>query len=107
MAPIIDRPVYSVKWGGSLADGAELAAGIYQLIVSEIPVLRGDTRVLTLLEASGTENVSTLLHILRHGIDLEHVRAPAAAEEYARRLAQRGVMPRAFGSGQDLLPMKA
>jgi hypothetical protein len=31
--------------------GAELAAGIYQLIVSEIPVLGGDTRVLTLLEA--------------------------------------------------------
>jgi hypothetical protein len=32
-----------------------------------------------------------MLHILQHGIDLEHVRAPAAAEEYARRLAQHGV----------------
>jgi DNA-binding PucR family transcriptional regulator len=35
--------------------------------------------------------VATVLHILQHSIDLENVRAPAAAEEYARRLAQRGV----------------
>jgi DNA-binding PucR family transcriptional regulator len=70
---------------------AELAADIYRLIVQEIPALRGDRRVLALLEASVAENVSTLLHILQHGIDLENVRAPAAAEEYARRLAQHGV----------------
>ena len=70
---------------------AELAADIYRLIVKKIPVLHGDSRVLTLLEASVAENVSTVLHILQHGIDLEHVRAPAAAEEYARRLAQHGV----------------
>jgi DNA-binding PucR family transcriptional regulator len=70
---------------------AELAADIYRLIVKKIPALHGDSRVLTLLEASVAENVSTMLHILQHGIDLEHVRAPAAAEEYARRLAQHGV----------------
>jgi len=69
---------------------AELAADIYRLIVKQIPALHGDSRVLTLLEASVAENVSTVLHILQHGIDLEHVRAPAAAEEYARRLAQHG-----------------
>ena len=66
-------------------------ADIYQLIVAEIPQLRGDKRVLTLLEASVAENVTTALHIIQHGIDLEKVRAPAAAEEYARRLAQRGI----------------
>jgi hypothetical protein len=44
-----------------------------------------------LLEASVGENVATLLHVLQHGIELEKVRAPAAAEEYARRLAQCGV----------------
>jgi DNA-binding PucR family transcriptional regulator len=70
---------------------AELAADIYRLIVQEIPALHGDTRILTLLEASVAENVSTMLHILQHGIDLENVRAPAAAEEYARRLAQHGI----------------
>src|SRR6202008_4724978 len=70
---------------------AELSAEIYGLIVREIPSLSGDHRILTLLEASVDENVTTMLHVLQHGIDLENVRAPAAAEEYARRLAQRGV----------------
>jgi DNA-binding PucR family transcriptional regulator len=68
-----------------------MSADINGLIVREIPQLRGDKRVLTLLEASVGENVSTLLHVIQHGIDLENVHAPSAAEEYARRLAQRGV----------------
>jgi len=70
---------------------AEVYADIYGLIVREIPQLRSDKRVLALLESSVAENVATVLHILQHGIDVEKVRAPAAAEEYARRLAQRGV----------------
>jgi DNA-binding PucR family transcriptional regulator len=69
----------------------ELSADIYDLLVQEIPQLRSDRRILTLLQASVGENVATLLHVIQHGIDLENVRAPAAAEEYARRLAQRGV----------------
>jgi DNA-binding PucR family transcriptional regulator len=69
---------------------ADVAADIYRLIVQEIPALRGDKRMQALLEASVVENVSTMLHILQHDIDLENVRAPAAAEEYARRLAQHG-----------------
>jgi hypothetical protein len=70
---------------------AEMSADIYGLIVRQIPQLRGDKRVLTLLEVSVGENVATVLHIIQHGIELENVYAPAAAEEYARRLAQRGV----------------
>ncbi len=70
---------------------AELSAEIYGLIVREISPLTGDKRILTLLEASVGENVATMLHVLQHSIDPESVRAPAAAEEYARRLAQRGV----------------
>jgi hypothetical protein len=69
----------------------EMSADIYQPIVREIPQLRSDKRILQLLEASVGENVATVLHILQHSIDLENVHAPAAAEEYARRLAQRGV----------------
>ena len=77
---------------GALApQTAELSADIYELIVREIPQLRTDSRVLALLDASVAENVVTVLHILQHGIDLDHVRAPAAAEQYARRLAQRGI----------------
>ncbi|HEX6677925.1 MAG TPA: helix-turn-helix domain-containing protein [Actinomycetes bacterium] len=59
--------------------------------MQEIPQLRADGRVLALLEASVGENVATVLHVLQHGIDVDRVHAPAAAEEYARRLAQRGV----------------
>src|ERR1700749_3408817 len=69
---------------------ADVAADIYRLIVQEIPALRGDKRMQALLEASVAENVSTMLHILQHDIDLENVRAPAAAEESPRRLAQQG-----------------
>jgi hypothetical protein len=68
-----------------------MSADIYQLIVREIPHLRGDRRVLALLEASVAENVATVLHVIQHGIDLETVHAPAAAAEYGRRLAQLGI----------------
>ena len=67
-----------------------MSADIYQLIAREIPQLGRDKRILSVLEASVAENVATMLHILQHSIDLEKVHAPAAAEEYARRLAQRG-----------------
>jgi DNA-binding PucR family transcriptional regulator len=70
---------------------AELSADIYDLIVREIPQLRSDKRVLSLLDSSVAENVATMLHVLQHDIDLEKVHAPAAAQEYARRLAQSGV----------------
>jgi PucR C-terminal helix-turn-helix domain/GGDEF-like domain len=70
---------------------AEVTADICRLILREIPELRGDERMLGLLEASVGENVATLAHVLQHGIELEQVRAPAAAEAYARRLAQRGI----------------
>ena len=70
---------------------AEISADVYGLIVQEIPQLRSDERVLSLLDASVAENVATMLHVLQHDIDLDKVHAPAAAQEYARRLAQRGV----------------
>ena len=70
---------------------AEVSADVYGLIVRDIPQLRSDKPVLSLLEASVAENVATMLHVLQHDIDLDKVHAPAAAQEYARRLAQRGV----------------
>ncbi len=83
---------HSAEVGGALVPRTtEISADIYQLILREIPQLRGDARVMKLLEASVGENVATMLHMLQHGIDLDNVHAPMAAEEYARRLAQRGV----------------
>jgi DNA-binding PucR family transcriptional regulator len=88
-APVVQS---AAEVSGSLTPRtAEMSADIYGLIVRQIPQLRGDKRLLTLLEASVGENVATVLHIIQHGIELENVHAPAAAQEYARRLAQRGV----------------
>jgi len=63
---------------------------VYETILREIPQLRDDKPVLALLASSVDSNVDTLLQIMLHRIDLATVQAPAAAVEYARRLAQRG-----------------
>jgi hypothetical protein len=95
--PSVDRASPTVAQSAADVSGAlgprtaEVSADIYDLIVREIPQLRTDSQVLTLLEASVTENVATVLHILQHGIDLDRAHAPTAAQEYARRLAQRGI----------------
>jgi len=66
----------------------EICTDVYDLIMREIPGLPTDSRVRSLLSASVVENVSAALHILQHAIDVDQVRAPNAAEAYARRLAQ-------------------
>jgi PucR C-terminal helix-turn-helix domain/GGDEF-like domain len=68
----------------------EVSSEVFEVIVRGIPQLHADKPVLTLLASSIDGNVATCLHVLWHGIDLANVHAPAAAEEYARRLAQRG-----------------
>ena len=69
----------------------ELTHEIWGLLTHDVPELRGDELVEKLLDASIEENVSTLLHVFEHGTPADQVDAPAAAIEYARRLAQRGV----------------
>ena len=63
---------------------------VYETILREIPQLRDDKPVLALLASSVDSNLDTCLQIMQHRIDLGAVQAPAAAVEYARRLAQRG-----------------
>ena len=85
-------------WPVIMADVAEAVArqsaavsqDVYDVILREVPQLRDDTPVLALLAASVDSNVDACLQIMRHRIDLAAVQAPAAAVEYARRLAQRG-----------------
>jgi DNA-binding PucR family transcriptional regulator len=69
----------------------ELSSEIWALLTRDIPELRGDQTVEKLLDASIEENVATLLHVFEHGLVPDEIRAPPAAVEYARRLAQRGV----------------
>jgi hypothetical protein len=67
-----------------------VSAAVLQAIVREIPQLEEDKQLLALLVSSVDANVETCLQIMEHRIDLAAVQAPAAAVEYARRLAQRG-----------------
>jgi hypothetical protein len=69
---------------------AAVSADVYEVILREIPELGEDKPVLALLASSVDSNVGTCLQIMQHRIDLAAVQAPAAAVEYARRLAQRG-----------------
>ncbi len=69
---------------------AAVRADVYEVIIQEIPQLRDDKPVLALLASSVDSNVDTCLQIMQHRIELAAVQAPAAAVEYARRLAQRG-----------------
>jgi DNA-binding PucR family transcriptional regulator len=69
---------------------AAVSEDVYEVVLREIPELRGDQLVLSLLASSVHSNISTCLQIMQHQIDLSAVRAPAAALEYARRRAQHG-----------------
>jgi hypothetical protein len=57
----------------------ELASDIRDLIQRDIPTLDGDPALTSLLDASVEENVSTVVHMLRHGIITANVEAPTAA----------------------------
>ena len=66
------------------------AEDVFDAIVREMPQLEEDKPLLALLASSVDGNVETCLQIMQHQIGLSAVQAPAAAVEYARRLAQRG-----------------
>ena len=69
-----------------------VAEDVFDVIVREMPQLEEDKPLLALLASSVDGNVEMCLQIMQHRIGLSAVRAPAAAVEYARRLAQRGTL---------------
>ena len=83
---------------------AEASTYIRRSLEDDIPELRADPRLIELLDASVEANVETLLHALRYDIAVQGIEAPAAAVEYARRLAQHDVpvnaLVRAYRLGQ-------
>jgi DNA-binding PucR family transcriptional regulator len=90
----MDRPEVGKLAADVAAAVARQAAAVYgdvyDVILREIPQLNDDKPVLALLRSSVHSNIDTVLQIVQHQIDLSAVRAPAAALEYARRLAQHG-----------------
>jgi DNA-binding PucR family transcriptional regulator len=69
---------------------ALVSEDVYEVILRDIPELRDDKPVLSLLSSSVHSNIGTCLQIIQHQIELSAVHAPAASLEYARRRAQRG-----------------
>lgn len=97
------RAVEITKLMGASLPG--IATALHAEIAEAIPELRGDDTILELLRASAESNVETFFHMLQHGIATEEILPPAAAIEYARRLAQRGIssnaLLRAYRIGQS------
>ena len=87
------------------AQVVDISRTLCTLLAREISELDGEPRLVELLGASVEGNIDTVLHILQHAIAPQHLEAPSAAVEYARRLAQRGVpvnaLLRAYRLGQD------
>jgi DNA-binding PucR family transcriptional regulator len=81
-----------------------MCAAMVEQMSREIPELATDAAIEELLVASVTANLATILDLFETGSDDAHLEAPAAAVEYARRLAQRGVaisaLLRAYRLGQ-------
>ncbi|WP_235677975.1 PucR family transcriptional regulator [Mycolicibacterium sarraceniae] len=71
-------------------------------IADKVAELRGDAASAELLSASVESNVDTILHALQHRIAVDRITAPAAAVEYARRLAQHRVPVNALVRGYRL-----
>ncbi|MFE7776705.1 PucR family transcriptional regulator [Streptomyces sp. NPDC057445] len=69
----------------------EVCRDIEEYVLAEMPQLRGDATVIKSLQTSIAENAATLLHVFENDMPLDKIEGPAAALEYARRLAQRDV----------------
>ncbi|MER6123471.1 helix-turn-helix domain-containing protein [Streptomyces sp. NPDC001795] len=74
---------------GMRAHLSDLTGGIWEQLLAELGPLR-DGGGAGLLQAGMTAHVATLLDVFEYGVPLDTVEGPAAAHEYARRLAQSG-----------------
>lgn len=98
--------------GASLAERLpEVTLPMRDLLLQRIDEISTDPALVDLLLASIEGNVVTILRSLQHDISPDNIDPPAAAMEYARRLAQRGVpvsaLVRAYRLGQQFLMSQA
>lgn len=74
----------------------EVTARTQRVLMDEIADLHGDAQLVQLMRDNVAANIDTVFSAIRHSIPVEHVEAPTAALEYARRLAQRDVSANAL-----------
>jgi hypothetical protein len=89
------------------AQMSELVGVLHGVLAGISEESSGDQQILDLLYVSIESNLETLAHITRYGLPVDEVSSTLEAEEYARRLAQRGisstVLVRAYRLGQQLV----
>lgn len=82
----------------------ELTDRLFQEMSTKVTELPDDPLLLDLLRASVASNLENVVHFLRGHLVEDELSLPKAAEEYARRLAQRdtppGALLRAYRLGQ-------
>lgn len=69
----------------------ELPESIHRLLVEEVDELTVDQQLRDLLSDTVAANVDTWFSLIRYSIPIDHVEAPTAALEHARRMAQREI----------------
>lgn len=74
----------------------EVTARTQRVLMDEVADLHGDAQLVQLMRDNVAANIDTVFSAIRHSIPVEHVEAPTAALEYARRLAQRDVSANAL-----------
>ncbi len=107
-APDADATALIEALGSQMARELGPLTGLLREHLAErILPLQGDEQLLQLLGASVESNIESLVHLLRYDLPVAESHAPAAAREYARRLAQRGIgvtaLIRAYRLGQELV----
>jgi DNA-binding PucR family transcriptional regulator len=83
---------------------AAISDDVQRVIERHVPAMRHDQGIVGMHGASVAENITTVVHALRYGMDVSVIEPPTSAIEYARRLAQRDVdaadLVRAYRIGQ-------
>ncbi|PTR23475.1 DNA-binding PucR family transcriptional regulator [Rhodococcus sp. OK519] len=87
------------------ARAPELTAELTTALSDAIADVRDGPLIVDLMRATVEANLEMLAHTLRYDIPVDEVSTPAVANEYARRLAQRGIssnaLMRAYRIGQQ------
>jgi hypothetical protein len=71
----------------------EVRRDLWQRLIDDIPELKGDDALVSLLSPSVEANVATTLHVLEHEMALDTVDAPAVAIECSQPTSRSPAPP--------------
>ena len=109
LEPSSDRDTFANAATQVLGGLGEIIKGlpdaIHRLLIEQVSELTADQQLRDLLNDTVAANVETWYSVIRYSIPIDHVEAPTAAVEHARRMAQReipdNVLLRAYRLGHQ------